>query len=701
MTTSRGTVGRAREAVKPSGGRRFGVVVGIDRYRDARLNLRHAGADAQALYELMVDPECGLFAPDDVRLLRSEEATKEAIWRALSDVRRKSGPDDDVWIFYAGHAAPEGDGVYWVAHDSDVDDLYGTGVSQLQISDVLSKIQAKRVLTLLDCCHAAATAAQNNRSRHVMGERDLFKAFEGQGRVTLAASSGSQRSVELGEFGHGAFTHYLVEGMRGEADLDGDGVVTADELWIYLNGKVRDAARKAGNEQTPVRTGEATHQFAISLNPKLSAQRRRQREQIDQLIGLGQDQLSTDEAQFLLSVVESGGAGEHRALLEDLEDVVLGRLPVPRFRRLLAAARLQAAPSAEDERQAEEEARSAEEAARKVERARAAAALAKAEAEAEAEAIAHRVSTGAAGAGDRSEATTGGPAHSEVTQDASSGAAGAGFGGATAPLDVGPPSDPVSEWQAGRRWSQRGWVLLALSGIGLAAVGVMGFPASEVRVEEGPVVMPEPTPTPAPTPAPMAPPEPTPHVLARQASSELLRKQSKAAGTGDIANVSEQITGPGGRNSAALVAALPASVMAELALVGTTAKAIDAEKWLQGRAALTDQGMTLLVFWEVWCPHSQRELPRLKPLADRWRSQGVQVIGVTKLSRGKTEEDVLAFLREQNITFPVFKERGSLMSDAYAVSAIPAAAIVRDGKVVWRGHPKYLTDELITTLKSR
>ena len=57
-------------------------------------------------------------------------------------------------------------------------------------------------------------------------------------------SNGSQKSVELGESGHGAFTHFLVEGRRGGADTDGDGVVTADELWVCLNGKVRDAARR-------------------------------------------------------------------------------------------------------------------------------------------------------------------------------------------------------------------------------------------------------------------------------------------------------------------------------------------------------------------------------------------------------------------------------------------------------------------------
>ena len=39
-----------------------GLVIGIEDHQDSRLNLRCARADAQAVYDLMVDPECGMFA---------------------------------------------------------------------------------------------------------------------------------------------------------------------------------------------------------------------------------------------------------------------------------------------------------------------------------------------------------------------------------------------------------------------------------------------------------------------------------------------------------------------------------------------------------------------------------------------------------------------------------------------------------------
>jgi len=56
---------------------------------------------------------------------------------------------------------------------------------------------------------------------------------------------------------------------------------------------------------------------------------------------------------------------------------------------------------------------------------------------------------------------------------------------------------------------------------------------------------------------------------------------------------------------------------------------------------------------------------------------------------------VTAFLSEQKVTYPIAKEQGDSMSKAYGVKGIPAAAVVKDGKVVWRGHPAKLTDDMI------
>ena len=79
----------------------------------------------------------------------------------------------------------------------------------------------------------------------------VLAGYQGQGRITLSSSDGKEKSVELGDVGHGAFTYFLQKGLRGEADCDGDGVVTADELWTYLHRKVTEAARRPATAKRP------------------------------------------------------------------------------------------------------------------------------------------------------------------------------------------------------------------------------------------------------------------------------------------------------------------------------------------------------------------------------------------------------------------------------------------------------------------
>ena len=301
---TRDIVALLRERVVPPDGSRHGLVVGIEQYRDDRLNLSCAAADAKAIFDLMIDPDCGMFPRDNVRLLLNEEATREGIWRALSSLRRSAGENDTVWIYYAGHAAPEESNLYWVTYDADVDDLYGTGLSNDQISKVLDDIRAKRLVVLLDCCHAAATAMQKNPTRAVLTAEEVFACYKGHGRITLSSSDGKEKSVELGDVGHGAFTYFLAKGLRGEADADGDGVVTADELWSYLRSKVVDASQKVGNAQTPVLLGEMRHDFALSLNPISVGQKRKLADLVNSLTGIKPGQLRTEDAEVCVEILK-------------------------------------------------------------------------------------------------------------------------------------------------------------------------------------------------------------------------------------------------------------------------------------------------------------------------------------------------------------------------------------------------------------
>jgi len=90
----------------------------------------------------------------------------------------------------------------------------------------------------------------------------LERLSQGRGRVILTASDANEVSVEKDELKHGVFTYYLLEALRGKGDLDGDGVVSADEAYRYVSMKVPQAT---GQDQHPVKKGEMTGQIILGV----------------------------------------------------------------------------------------------------------------------------------------------------------------------------------------------------------------------------------------------------------------------------------------------------------------------------------------------------------------------------------------------------------------------------------------------------
>jgi thiol-disulfide isomerase/thioredoxin len=135
----------------------------------------------------------------------------------------------------------------------------------------------------------------------------------------------------------------------------------------------------------------------------------------------------------------------------------------------------------------------------------------------------------------------------------------------------------------------------------------------------------------------------------------------------------------------------------ELAVVGKEApKEWGIEKWFQGESSvdLASKGTTVVVFWEEWCPHCRREVPKLQQIYETYKGKGLQLVGLTKVNRGATDDSVRTFITDSKVSYPIAKEDGS-MSTYFGVSGVPAAAVVKNGKVVWRGHPVRLTDEMV------
>ena len=180
-----------------------------------------------------------------------------------------------------------------------------------------------------------------------------------------------------------------------------------------------------------------------------------------------------------------------------------------------------------------------------------------------------------------------------------------------------------------------------------------------------------------------------------EAARNLYTQIQEMVGKGDIEGAKTKMNELTTNYADTTTAKRAQSLNAELSVVGKAApKELKVEKWFQGENEVhIDQGPTLVVFWEVWCPHCKREVPKLEATYEKYKGK-LEVVGLTKITKSSTEEKVEEFIKEQKVTYPIAKETGE-MSDYFAVSGIPAAAVIKDGKVVWRGHPGRLTDDMI------
>lgn len=140
--------------------------------------------------------------------------------------------------------------------------------------------------------------------------------------------------------------------------------------------------------------------------------------------------------------------------------------------------------------------------------------------------------------------------------------------------------------------------------------------------------------------------------------------------------------------------------LVELQVIGKDAGDFKVEEWLQGSAAPDDHRMSVLVFFEDWCPHCKREVPELEAKSQAWAALDIGVVGFTRLSRSSTKESTNELLKKNQVTYPVAVETGEI-ADRFNVSGIPAAAIIGGGKVLWRGHPARIDDNLVEALLAK
>ena len=166
------------------------------------------------------------------------------------DKRIKSGKSN-VFVYYAGHGAPDKKTAYLIPYDGDPNYASQTGYEMDKLYEQLGSFDAKSTTVFLDACFSGA-----NRDNEMLlaDARPVFMEVDASAtrNVTVfSASSGSEISSAWPEKKHGLFSYFLMKGMRGDADANNDKQITVGELGAYIKENVSDMAGMLDREQTP------------------------------------------------------------------------------------------------------------------------------------------------------------------------------------------------------------------------------------------------------------------------------------------------------------------------------------------------------------------------------------------------------------------------------------------------------------------
>ncbi|WON72889.1 caspase, EACC1-associated type [Nitrosospira sp. Is2] len=223
-------------------GARYAVLIGSSIFPDEPklLPLSAPEKDVDGLAAVLRSPERGCFS--DVSVLKNRPQFE--IIRNIQRTLNRAGRDDLVVLYYSGHGKLNRAGqLHLAAFDTVLDELESSAVPVRSIRDFVDASQSQRVVIILDCCFSGAIGGAFTKGS--VDDQLQVAAREGRGTYIMTASTGIQTALEKETDQHSVFTKHLIAGIEsGDADMNRDGTITADELYDYLYMRVREESHQ-------------------------------------------------------------------------------------------------------------------------------------------------------------------------------------------------------------------------------------------------------------------------------------------------------------------------------------------------------------------------------------------------------------------------------------------------------------------------
>ena len=234
----------------------YALLVGVGTTAYSPWSLPATVKDLRAVRKVLTDPAlCGYPDDDDhIRLLHDQGATRAAILGGLTWLKDRAAADPEATavVFYSGHGwLDQSSGRYYlIPHEVGPFDVTGSALTAEEFTSALREVKARRLLVVIDGCHAQGMATSKDTVTSVKLPPGLVEAAategkgllgalkQGEGRVVLTSSRGHQLSWVRPDGSLSVFTHHLLEALQGAGNKPGDAEVRWSDLAGHLGRAV-------------------------------------------------------------------------------------------------------------------------------------------------------------------------------------------------------------------------------------------------------------------------------------------------------------------------------------------------------------------------------------------------------------------------------------------------------------------------------
>ncbi len=217
----------------------WSVIVGVGRYGHMP-TLKYPDDDAYHFYAFLKSPEGGALPDNQVKVLIDEDATRDNILRTMRQVFLKADENDVVMMYFSGHGL---DGSF-IPVDYDG---FNNKLRHEDIKAIFNESKAKHKVCIADACFSGSLYAVKSTVNTTLDRYyDAFNKTQG-GMALMMSSKSEEYSLEDHGLRSGIFSHYLIRGLKGEADKNSNKIVTIKELHDFVQKNVKDYTAGAQN----------------------------------------------------------------------------------------------------------------------------------------------------------------------------------------------------------------------------------------------------------------------------------------------------------------------------------------------------------------------------------------------------------------------------------------------------------------------